>query len=109
MEINANFSEQLMMSRLPPQYVPLEVELKQNPELKMSDLQILKDWIDKEPHLPNLNMTYLLFFFHSNYYHLEPTKRTIDNFYVVRTHTPEVFSNRDALAWKKLRRFFSVG
>jgi len=96
------------MSMLPPRYVPLEVELKQNPELRMSDLQILKDWIEKQSHLPDLRMEYLVFFFHSNYYHLEPTKRMIDNYYTVKTHMPEIFANRDPLAWKELRRAFVV-
>lgn len=93
---------------LPVLYVTAEEECKRNPELKMSDLQILKDWMDKQPHLPNIEIIYFILFLHSNYYHLEATKRTIDNFFTARTHIPEVFSNRDPIAWKELRKIFTV-
>lgn len=96
------------MASLPPRYVSIEEELKRNPELKMSDLQILKEWIDKQPHLPKIEMVYLVMFLHCNYYRMEPTKKTIDNFFSIRTHFPEVFSNRDPVAWKELRKAFSV-
>ncbi|KYQ49139.1 Alpha-tocopherol transfer protein-like protein [Trachymyrmex zeteki] len=74
----------------------------------MSDLQILKDWMEKQPHLPRVEMLYLILFLHSNYYRIEPTKKTIDNFYTIRTLLPEVFSNRDPIAWKELRKVFSI-
>lgn len=93
---------------LPVYYVSIEEELKRNAELKMSDLQMLKDWIDKQPHLPKIEMLYLVMFLHSNYYRIEPTKRTIDNFFTARTHIPEIFSNRDPLGWKELRKIFNV-
>ncbi|XP_029161318.1 uncharacterized protein LOC114933052 [Nylanderia fulva] len=92
----------------PPRYITIEEECKRNPELKMSDLQMLKDWMDKEPHLPNIEILYFVLFLHSNYYHLEATKKTIDTFFTVRTHVPEVFSNRDPIAWKELRKTFTV-
>lgn len=93
---------------LPIRYVNIEEECKRNPELKMSDLQMLKDWMEKQPHLPRIEMLYLVMFLHSNYYRIEPTKKTIDNFFTIRTLLPEVFSNRDPIAWKELRRTFSV-
>lgn len=93
---------------MPPQYVTIEEECKRNPELKMSDLQILKDWMDKQPHLPNIEIIYFALFLHSNYYHLEATKKILDNFYTIRTHTPELFSNRDPIGWKELRKAFTV-
>lgn len=99
------------MTTLPIRYVSIEEECKRNPELKMSDLQMLKDWMEKQPHLPrwkNEEMFYLIMFLHSNYYRMEPTKKTIDNFFTIRTHLPEVFSNRDPIAWKPLRKAFSV-
>ncbi|EFN70141.1 Alpha-tocopherol transfer protein-like [Camponotus floridanus] len=92
----------------PPRYVTIEEECKRNPKLKMSDLQIVKDWMNKQPHLPNIEMIYFVLFLHSNYYHLEMTKQTIDNFYTSRTHLPEIFSNRDPIGWKELRKAFTV-
>ncbi|XP_024888293.1 uncharacterized protein LOC112465123 [Temnothorax curvispinosus] len=96
------------MSALPTRYVSIEEECKRNPELKMSDLQMLKDWMEKQPHLPRIEMVYLVMFLHSNYYRIEPTKKTIDNFFTIRTLLPEVFCNRDPIAWKELRKAFSV-
>ncbi|XP_070155652.1 alpha-tocopherol transfer protein-like isoform X2 [Polyergus mexicanus] len=93
---------------LPTRYVTIEEEFKRNLELKMSDLQMLKDWTDKQPHLPKIEMFYFVLFLHSNYYRLESTKKTIDNFFTSRTHMPEVFSNRDPIAWKELRKAFTV-
>jgi len=76
----------------------VEEQCKRNPELKMSDLQILKDWMVKQPHLPRVEMLYLILFLYSNYYRIEPFKKTIDNFYTIRILLPEVFSNRDPIA-----------
>ncbi|RLU19744.1 hypothetical protein DMN91_008301 [Ooceraea biroi] len=96
------------MEVLPPRYVSIEEECKRNPELKLSDMEMLKDWMDKQPHLPKINMLYLVMFLHSNYYRIEPTKQTIDNFFTARTHTPEIFSNRDPVARKELRKAFTT-
>ncbi|XP_014473999.1 PREDICTED: alpha-tocopherol transfer protein-like isoform X2 [Dinoponera quadriceps] len=93
---------------MPIRYVSMEEEFKRNPELKMSDLQMLKDWMDKQPHLPDIPILYLIIFLHSNYYHIEPTKSTIENFFTVRWRMPEVFYNRDPVAWKELRKAFTV-
>ncbi|XP_011647507.1 uncharacterized protein LOC105433757 [Pogonomyrmex barbatus] len=101
-------SRKATMSALPNRYVSIEEECKRNPELKMSDLQMLKDWMEKQPHLPRTEMLYLVMFLHSNYYRIEPTKKTIDNFFTIRTLLPEVFCNRDPIAWKELRKAFSV-
>ena len=83
--------------------VPIEEEFKRNPELKEEDLQHLRDWCSKQPHFPEIGDNELIIFLHSNYYRLEPTKVTIENFLTCRTHVPEFFSNRDPLGSKELR------
>ena len=88
--------------------VPLEEELKRNPELKEDDIRALKDWCSKQPHLPQITDTELVLFLHSNYYRLEPTKNTIDTFYTVRTHVPEFFSNRNTNEAKDLKNITKV-
>ncbi|XP_020280803.1 alpha-tocopherol transfer protein-like [Pseudomyrmex gracilis] len=75
--------------------VTFEEELKKNPELKETDIQMLREWSEKQPHLPKLTDSELALFLHSNYYRLEPTKSSIDTFFTVRTHVPEFFCNRD--------------
>lgn len=88
--------------------VTYEEELKRNPELKESDVQLLREWCAKQPHLPKITDAELARFLHSNYYRSEPTKATIETFYTVRTHVPEFFANRDPLANKELRQTFKT-
>lgn len=85
-------------------YVPFQEELKRNPQLKKADIQSLKEWCEKQPHLPFISNSELAIFLHSNYYLMEPTKTTIDRFYTIRTHVPEFFSNRDPVNSQELRK-----
>ncbi|XP_023289565.1 retinol-binding protein pinta isoform X2 [Orussus abietinus] len=87
----------------------LEEEMRKNPELKESDIQALREWCAKQPHLPKISDFELALFLHSNYYRLEPTKNTIDVFYTIRSHVPELFSNRDPLGSKAMRQALNVG
>jgi len=84
--------------------ISFDEELKKNSELKESDIQILREWCEKQPHLPKISNSELALFLHSNYYRLEPTKTTIDTFFTVRTHVPEFFSNRDPINNKELKK-----
>ena len=88
--------------------VPLDEEFRRNPELKEDDLQHLRDWLKKQPHLPRISDSELVIFLHSNYYRLEPTKNTIDAFYTARTHVPEFFSNRDVLNDPALKQITKI-
>ncbi|XP_053994005.1 uncharacterized protein LOC128884565 [Hylaeus volcanicus] len=88
--------------------ITYEEELKKNPELKEEDMQVLRDWYKKQPHLPKITDAELALFFHSNYYRLEPTKATIDTYYTVKTHVPEFFSHRDPFGQKELRKAFQT-
>jgi len=88
--------------------VPFEEELKRNPELKEADVQMLREWCEKQPHLPNISDSELALFLHSNYYRLEPTKTTIDTFFTVRSHVPEFFCNRDLINNKELNKASQV-
>ncbi|GAB1861594.1 Alpha-tocopherol transfer protein-like [Camponotus japonicus] len=89
-------------------YITLEEEMKKNPELRMSDIQILREWCEKQPHLPKIQDIPLVIFLHSNYFQIEPTKNTIENYFTIRTHVPEFFSNRDLLKMKELQKAFQV-
>ncbi|XP_071561098.1 alpha-tocopherol transfer protein-like isoform X2 [Temnothorax nylanderi] len=88
--------------------ITLEEEMKKNPQLKLSDIQSLREWCEKQPHLPKIEDSFLALFLHSNYYQMEPTKNTIETYYTARTHLPEFFCNRDPLEEKKLRQAFKV-
>lgn len=89
-------------------YITLEEELKKNPEIKLSDIQILGEWCEKQLHLPEIQDVELVLFLHSNYYRIEPAKEMIENYYTYRTHAPELFFNKDMLDAKRLRDIFKV-
>ncbi|EZA49214.1 hypothetical protein DMN91_008389 [Ooceraea biroi] len=88
--------------------ISYEEEKKKNPELKDSDIQILKDWHAKQPHLPEISDCEYVLFLQSNYYGTEAAKNTIEEYYTSRTHITEFFSDRDPLGTKQLREAFKV-
>lgn len=87
--------------------ITLEEIIKKSPELTMSDIKILKEWCEKQPHLPKIQDVQLAIFLHSNYHQLEPTKNTIENYYTIRTHLPELFSDRE-LKTEKMQEALKV-
>ncbi|XP_026273568.1 alpha-tocopherol transfer protein-like [Frankliniella occidentalis] len=72
----------------------LEEERKKRPEVKDEDLQAFRDWVDKQPHLPKVSDAELVLFLHTCYYRLEPAKTALDTYFTVRTHAPELFTDR---------------
>lgn len=86
----------------------MEEELKKNSELKISDIEMLREWCEKQQHLPKPSDLHLIMFLHSNYYSIEAAKNTIENFFTIRSHVPEFFANRDPLGSKELRQIFNV-
>jgi len=88
--------------------ISYEEEKRKNPELKDSDIQILKDWCAKQLHLPEILDSEYVLFLHSNYYRIEAAKDTIEEYYTSRTHMTEFFSNRDPIGTKQLREAFKV-
>lgn len=89
-------------------YINVDEEFKKNPELKESDLQMLREWCEKQPHLPKITDTDLILFIHSNYYMMEPTKANIESYFTLRTHLPEFFTNRDLTQSPELRSALEV-
>lgn len=97
--------------------VSVEDQYQQFPDLNRNEVHKLLDWIQKQPHFPNitgknwcsiyiainwLTMNLLEFemilFFHACECKVEATKVCIDNYYTVRTHCPEYFAKRDVRA-----------
>ncbi|XP_018393625.1 PREDICTED: alpha-tocopherol transfer protein-like [Cyphomyrmex costatus] len=88
--------------------ITLEEEMKRNPQLKLSDMQSLREWCEKQPHLPKIEDSFLALFLHSNYYQIEPTKNKIENYYTIRTLLQEEFCNQDPLKEKGLQQIFKT-
>ncbi|XP_073977946.1 alpha-tocopherol transfer protein-like [Rhodnius prolixus] len=72
-----------------------EEEYKNNKKLKPIDVSFIKEWIRKQPHLPQLNDNQIIMFLRACDYSLERTKETIDLNYTTRTKLPDFFSERD--------------
>lgn len=70
-------------------------ELNEVTERISSDVDALRQWISKQPHLnPNIDDQLLVTFLRGCKYSLERTKQKIDTYFTIKTTMPEL-SNRD--------------
>ncbi|XP_056647426.1 alpha-tocopherol transfer protein-like [Diorhabda sublineata] len=76
------------------QQLDLEEMYKKIPELKRNEVKILKNWVEKQPYLPNISEFQVALFLHSCYYKQEAAKAAIDVYYTVRTLCPDIFQCR---------------
>ncbi|CAG9784537.1 unnamed protein product [Diatraea saccharalis] len=74
-------------------------EINEDPRRVPSDIQGLRDWLAKQPHLQSVQPTdqWLIAFLRGSKFSLERSKEKIDMYYTLRSLVPEFFSNRDPL------------
>ncbi|XP_047511543.1 alpha-tocopherol transfer protein-like [Pieris napi] len=71
-------------------------ELNENVETRDKDLEHIKEWLKKEPHLPDeFDDQRIMTFLRGCKFSLEKTKRKLDMYFTMRTAVPEFFTNRD--------------
>ncbi|KAL0849063.1 hypothetical protein ABMA28_013425 [Loxostege sticticalis] len=71
------------------------LELNEDPKRIESDLQHLKEWIAKQPHLrARTDDQWLIVFLRGCKYSLERAKEKLDLYYTMRTAVPELFNTK---------------
>ncbi|GLH01798.1 Retinol-binding protein pinta [Gryllus bimaculatus] len=74
-------------------------ELQESPERLKADLQHLKDWLAKQPHLrARTDDQFLVAFLRGAKFSLERAKEKLDAYYTLRSALPDFFANRDPAA-----------
>ncbi|KAJ9587960.1 hypothetical protein L9F63_018605 [Diploptera punctata] len=69
----------------------------QPPASRADDLKHMRNWLSGQHHLPALSDEHLYLFLNCCDYQLTKAKETIDNYYTLRTSSPELFGNRNPL------------
>jgi hypothetical protein len=78
-------------------------ELNEDPHRIPADLEALKEWLQKTPHLTaRLDDQFLVNFLRGCKYSLERTKEKLDSFYTIRSHIPEMMIDRDPVKIRDL-------
>ncbi|KAK9721330.1 CRAL/TRIO domain [Popillia japonica] len=71
-------------------------ELNEDLNTRDSDLQTIKEWLAKQPHLPDTwDDSRIMTFLRGCKFSLEKCKRKLDMYFTMRTACPELFNNRD--------------
>ncbi|XP_055908952.1 alpha-tocopherol transfer protein-like [Eupeodes corollae] len=70
-------------------------ELNEVPERLQDDIQALRDWIEKQPHLRSRTSDqFLVAFLRGCKFNTEKAKHKLDKYYTLQAGIPEVFNNR---------------
>ncbi|CAG5047575.1 unnamed protein product [Parnassius apollo] len=74
----------------------IRVELNEDVNTRDQDLAAIKDWLRKQPHLPDeWDEDRMMTFLRGCSFSLEKCKRKLDMYFTMRTACPEFFTNRD--------------
>ncbi|KYN35701.1 Alpha-tocopherol transfer protein-like protein [Trachymyrmex septentrionalis] len=74
----------------------IRVELNENVATRDKDLEMIKEWLAKQPHLPKFDDDQrIMTFLRGCKFSLEKCKRKLDMYFTMRAIVPEFFSNRD--------------
>ncbi|XP_046683964.1 alpha-tocopherol transfer protein-like isoform X1 [Homalodisca vitripennis] len=80
----------------PEQQVQIRSELNEDVSTRNQDLEHIKEWLKRQPHLPPFDDDgRIMTFLRGCKFSLEKTKRKLDMYFTMRTAVPEFFSDRD--------------
>lgn len=80
----------------PEMQIDIRKSLNEDVNTRDSDLEHIKEWLRKQPHLPSsLDDQRLMTFLRGCNFSLEKCKYKLDMYYTMRAACPELFSNRD--------------
>lgn len=82
----------------PDMRVTIRKELREpeNPEDIERDVTIIREWLNRQPHLPkDMDDGRLRTFLRGCKFSLEKVKKKLDMYYTMRNAVPEFFANRD--------------
>ncbi|XP_066148906.1 alpha-tocopherol transfer protein-like [Euwallacea fornicatus] len=93
----------------PEMQIHIRKVLNEDVDRRQSDLEHIKEWLLKQPHLPDTwDDSRLMTFLRGCKFSLEKTKRKLDMYFTMRTACPEFFANRD-ITRPELRHIASLG
>ncbi|KAL1122642.1 hypothetical protein AAG570_002969 [Ranatra chinensis] len=74
----------------------IRVDLNEDVTTRDKDLEHIKQWLHRQPHLPHFDDDgRIMTFLRGCKFSLEKTKKKLDMYFTMRTAVPEFFSNRD--------------
>uniref|UniRef100_A0AAR5Q4E5 CRAL-TRIO domain-containing protein n=1 Tax=Dendroctonus ponderosae TaxID=77166 RepID=A0AAR5Q4E5_DENPD len=80
----------------PEMQINIRKALNEDVTTRQSDLEHIKEWMLKQPHLPDSwDDERIMTFLRGCKFSLEKTKRKLDMYFTMRTACPEFFANRD--------------
>uniref|UniRef100_A0A1B6L485 CRAL-TRIO domain-containing protein n=1 Tax=Graphocephala atropunctata TaxID=36148 RepID=A0A1B6L485_9HEMI len=78
------------------QQVQIRSELNEDVSTRSQDLEHIKEWLKRQPHLPPFDDDgRIMTFLRGCKFSLEKTKRKLDMYFTMRTAVPEFFNDRD--------------
>lgn len=93
----------------PEMQIHIRQALNEDVDTRQTDLEHIKEWLLKQPHLPDTwDEDRLMTFLRGCKFSLEKTKRKLDMYFTMRTACPEFFSNRDITS-PELQKIASLG